>query len=80
MNQAGTRGLEAAGGQVEGPELAVEVDVEPLTTGGVGADDGVANQLRADAAVLVASTGLGVDEERMVAAVPEPPPTRGCAA
>src|ERR1700728_4755647 len=70
MDQAGVGTAEAAGVEVEGGEVRLEVNVQPLAPGSLGVSGCTPDQLGTNALVLMASASLRVKEERVVAAVP----------
>ena len=61
--------MEAAG-VVEGLELGVEVDVEPIEAAGFRDVAGVVDELATDAAAAVVRVDGGLEEEGVDAAVP----------
>ena len=64
------RGHEPAGVKVEGPQVVVEVDVQPLASGGTSLGHGNGNQFSADSVSSNVRADHGVEHEGMDAAVP----------
>ena len=70
VDQSRRRGAEPAGVDVERRMLGLEVDVEPLASCRLRVMDGSAHDARADAVALPVAPRLGVEEERVIAAIP----------
>src|SRR5436190_22654646 len=69
MDQPGARRVKAARVEVERREVGLEVDVEPLASGGPGVLRRELHGPCSYARALVSAVRLGVDEKRMVSAV-----------
>jgi hypothetical protein len=70
MDESSLRAFEAAGVEVERTQARFEVDVDPLTPGGLRIPHCHAHELGANTVVLVFMVCLGVQEEGMIASVP----------
>src|SRR5437588_4077140 len=69
MNQPGLCRAKAARVEVEGGQVGVEVDVEPLAPGGLCVLRCETDGPRSHARALISAVCLGVDQKRMVSAV-----------
>jgi hypothetical protein len=70
VNEPGGGPSEPTSVEVERLELWVEVDVEPLATGGLRLPGRELDKARPDAFALEGAVRLGVEQERVVSAVP----------
>src|SRR5512139_3624781 len=70
-DQPRLRPPEPTGPEMEPSQLWLEVDVQPLTTGGAGFAGGDRDEFGADTAAASAGGGHGVEEEGMDIAVPD---------
>lgn len=70
IDQPRIRASEAAGVEVEGRQVWLEVDVEPLASGRVCMMRGPPHDLGADATALPAATRLRIEQERVISTVP----------
>jgi len=70
VDQTGESGSKPAGVVVERSEVVVEVDVEPLAACVFRVGGRSPNQLSSDTGASMIRTHLGIEEERVIAAVP----------
>lgn len=70
VQESGVGGAETARLEVEGAQMRFEVHVQPGAPGVLGRSGGAADELGADAEVLVVRADLRVEQERVVGAVP----------
>ena len=70
MDQTGWGWPEAAGIEVEGRQVLLEIYVQPLATCCPGMPNRMTHQGGADAFALMLNGDLGIDEEGVIAPVP----------